>query len=542
MKITLYNECILNNSYSEVFYNTYLDSYLSTLNNYSFDVDDIFLKEIGEYQIDLDEFNISQEYNKNIIQCNYMKVSTTNQTRYYFINKIAYENGIAILNYTIDVWATYSSGIKIRKAHLNHLLNGIAEVGTKYGQTPIHHEPLEYTSNKPLINYIIRDITPSTYSFGAILFIQTYNTDTIGTATSRHPYMMIECESNTFIPFYTTNVNSLIEYTNQLLLSTANSKIRIGSTNTTPQYFEIVKAYILPKQIIETIKNSTNFGTQTPIYLGDSGTASSYFSGANTHVNETLRTTLQADEHRVRIGTASHQIEISFDGLPNILNLEIMCNMQDFQIIMNVGNELVNIESDFEYIAPFSVEDANAVAQNKVAREIANIKLDNADKYAFQKFLLGAGGSLVQGYGHDDYAGGILSLGSSYINAMYQYATNDLERSQLNLKLYKTNSSVKVNSNIVNISNFAISEFLIDAVNDEQVENARDYIFGYEVDFYITDNELLDFLNDDVNFGDYNILKFTLVQFNGNFSNEIHDIISRILMQGFKIWYTSDPS
>ena len=98
MKVTLFQNCKLNNKYSDVFYNkTYLEGYLLTLTStVVLNDSDIFSREQDDLIID--DANIT-----DFKQYNYMKIEDTIGTFYAFVRSIRWVNEIYVISYEEDI-------------------------------------------------------------------------------------------------------------------------------------------------------------------------------------------------------------------------------------------------------------------------------------------------------------------------------------------------------------------------------------------------------------------------------------------------------
>ena len=104
MKITIYKNCKLTNKYDEVFKSTsLLNTYLSTLTYLQvYNGDEIYFTNSGTISIDNEATFDGSKYN-------YMKIEVNaNITKYAFINSIVVVNGVAVIDYSEDIWSNYA--------------------------------------------------------------------------------------------------------------------------------------------------------------------------------------------------------------------------------------------------------------------------------------------------------------------------------------------------------------------------------------------------------------------------------------------------
>lgn len=147
MLLTLYKDTILNDRYSTVFdcdeaywggpSNTPLMKYLSLQFKKYFDLPTIYMQESGTITVDI---ALPQTY--DIFEYNYMSLENDEfGKRYYFIDNIELGNGIVQLSYTLDVWHTYSS-----KMRLNHGILGRARRNVENLKRAL---PVAYETSEP---------------------------------------------------------------------------------------------------------------------------------------------------------------------------------------------------------------------------------------------------------------------------------------------------------------------------------------------------------------------------------------------------------
>ena len=151
MKITLYKNCILTNSFSEVcdvFHKdengkTTLDRYLDTLEKLVIDAGDVYYTNSGKFSFDM----VGTGYeNTDFYVFNYMKFedeANVNFKRYCFIDAIAVVNNIAVVSYIEDVWSCYAPSMTMRKSLLTR--SRIVDYGD--WQVPFYSPGMEYQGN-----------------------------------------------------------------------------------------------------------------------------------------------------------------------------------------------------------------------------------------------------------------------------------------------------------------------------------------------------------------------------------------------------------
>lgn len=144
MNITLYEGVELRSDYSIVFdtstsfwgTNTPFKKYLDTKRFYSEEIENTYFANDGSITI---SWPVYRKLPKGIT---YMRIFTEqDEIKYFFVNSYEYRNELLVLNYTLDVWHTYSNDMKIH--------SGIIDRALHYkGRRTL---PINYQTNKGLV-------------------------------------------------------------------------------------------------------------------------------------------------------------------------------------------------------------------------------------------------------------------------------------------------------------------------------------------------------------------------------------------------------
>ena len=166
MEVTIYSNCRLSKSYNEVIHHNYLDAYLNTLSKTTINLSNVYVSSNGRLPIELLPLGI------NYLEGNYMKVvDNVNQiTRYFFIDNLDIINGVAVVNYSEDIWANYAHKINIVKGNVSNLRYGIGN--------NLRNLPNEYLSNDRLNVSPIDTTEGLDKMFNVLVSIQLYNLGT----------------------------------------------------------------------------------------------------------------------------------------------------------------------------------------------------------------------------------------------------------------------------------------------------------------------------------------------------------------------------
>lgn len=566
MKVTLYANCIVNNRYNEVFHNSVFDDYLGTLEQTDFDVDDVYTTFNGRFAIQ----NILTN-NKNIYTYNYMKIETdSNQfeqggfTRYCFIDNIDVRNGYVYVDYSEDIWHSYSKGINIRNSYLTRSRQ------LQYGNRtiPVYRLPLPYGGNNlPSIEVVNQ---PS--SFLVVARIQAYKL-TNGDTSNRRAYFCvignhrITPPTTADEPILTFNDISEVESVLTTLENTSSKEAffdkSITGTDEKTTYYEIDDIHVIPSYFIPTIENIPSRmgsilidGENTTTIRYDCYYLNQFFENSNNTINKfktVYSGVINHDFHNVSFGALSKQIALDNNGSNLTYNIVVGGSLHEFQVLISIQNKLVDFTDDFAVELPFNAVTGDVVAQRKIARNTALIsgafntiqgvsQIASGFSYEFIPAKLSpstAVGPRMPGFDYNKYM-------DTLATEIFNFPTaKDIQKGGSKivgglLDIYgaitpKYRSATSVNTStkgILNCVNFPVLVKMT-ADNTEEVEDAIDNI-GYSVD-EIFNTEAIN-----STFDDWNVVQFDFINLYGDFPQNIANALKAILRNGVKIWYTSN--
>lgn len=580
MKITLYENCIVNNRYNEVFHERFFDDYLETLSHVELDIFDTYTTFNGRFVI-----QHILENNKSIYKYNYMKVETDNDqfegtgfTRYCFVDNIEIHNGYVTLDYSEDIWHSYSKGINIRNSYLTRTRK------LQYGdrQIPVYRLPLPYGGNN-LPVAVKRPFTGTKSGYSIVARLQTYELSSDGTPRKREAvFCVIGSKSNDIIVTDITitqvfdDINTLEETLTLFETLSADKNFKSDYTSSTEQadkYFEIDDIYVIPSQFIPNITQS-----HTPIgsIVKERASASGNFIYEYYHCyklvdfyNVTSSTLVDYAEvytdtitwqgvdnfKNISVGILSNQVALDNNG--SDINFKILTggSTYEFSILMLIQNKVVDVTNEFRIEIPFNSITGDVTAQRKIAHYMQIMSgVINTTK-SFSQLIAGHGyeytpasyastGAVVP---YDDYntwwyypgqSGGATETYTypapkEYASALGKIAGGIVDIYKAVRPKYLTATSVKASSKaILNCVNFPLM-FQMAADNNEEVEGTIDNI-GYSVD-EIFGTEAINTL-----FDDWNVVQFDFINLYGDFPQNIANTLKSILRSGVKIWYTSN--
>lgn len=576
MRITFYKNCILTSAYSEVIdtikvdaegksaFLRYLENF-DTLNTLTIDVDNVYISNQGKLNVDAE---IGYGYN-------YMSIIDTdnNISRYAFINDITIVNGLAVIDYTEDVWANYSKDMKIRKSLLSR--SRITDYGTY--KIPFFMPGMQYESNNGLnIESYYYDDTTNTiksekYDFTGTLPIltglnsvyilaraQIYKTEQEGKLSQRDVSVVRICKRTGTEGTYQT-LFSIVEAQNiiqdiTIKQSTSCVVNNVGDTNY--RNYDIVDFILLPRIFFNDGKTSNKASAfilngSTGTNVSDVAYVLSTFSDEAAIGRKTISLSLNNDFKRVSIGTFTGQRQIINNGSKINIDVFIYGDYADVKILLNVQNNLIDITRDLTFEVPVSVQTATETQQQKAARELKtlNAKLEISSgalgiyngimdmsqglATTFLGAAMGGGaGLLTATHGAVDFnkgyssgiAGGVMSIIKG---------KKSLEIA--NRAMYTTNKAVSINNNAILNAQMGLVIYYVIPDNDVEVQANIDET-GYVC------NEIVDNLFETIDATKakeaiYNSITFDFVNLYGNFPQRIVNRLKDILINGFKIWY-----
>ena len=576
MRITFYKNCILTSAYSEVIdtikvdaegksaFLRYLENF-DTLNTLTIDVDNVYISNQGKLNVDAE---IGYGYN-------YMSIIDTdnNISRYAFINDITIVNGLAVIDYTEDVWANYAKDMKIRKSLLSR--SRITDYGTY--KIPFFMPGMQYESNNGLDieSYYYDDTTDTIksekYDFTGALPIltglnsvyilaraQIYKTEQEGKLSQRDVSVVRICKRTGTEGTYQT-LFSIVEAQNiiqdiTIKQSTSCVVNNVGDTNY--KNYDIVDFILLPRIFFNDGKTTNKASAfilngSTGTNVSDVAYVLTTFSNEAAIGRKTISLSLNNDFKRVSIGTFTGQRQIINNGSKINIDVFIYGDYADVKILLNVQNNLIDITRDLTFEVPVSVQTATETQQQKAARELKtlNAKLEISSgalgiyngimdmsqglATTFLGAAIGGGpGLLTASKGAVDFnkgyssgiAGGVMSIIKG---------KKSLEIA--NRAMYTTNKAVNIINNAILNAEMGLVIYYVSPDNDVEVQANIDET-GYVC------NEIVDNLFETIDATKakeavYNSITFDFLNLYGNFPQRIVNRLKDILINGFKIWY-----
>lgn len=567
MRITLYQNCILTDAYSEVFDvflkddndKTALERYLETLPQTTYEVEDVFITNAGK-------FTFVAGDNASFYNFNYMKVEDTdnNITRYAFIETITIVNGLAVVNYIEDTWSNYASSMKIRNSLLTR--SRIVDYGdTIYGRMkiPFYTIGMPYESNERpkltcLNNGKVIGEDAEIKDCNAVITFQTYQTAKQGEITSRKSYTtLLKCAVNdterTNISF-NWKAGLWCAIIQEMILQSADIEIESGWNYSVSSVYILPAEFDLPNYIPST---SRKFSLVIPASTTTNRYDIDFFDisrdiNASAYENESgalielTGYTVGNDFKKIGVGTITQPVSVVNNGTDIDVSVFYSADAYNFYLYMGVQGQLIDITDSFRLDIPIASQTAEVTQQQSTARAVETLNgtlqmIGGASSFAngmssmgLSTRLLGAGmqsgklGSEIAGmHAVQGSMGGIVGGATSFIRGLTNVITT-------NLPMFTTNKGISARSTATLNAGYGIISASIVADNEAQVvryTNESGYLCNEIVDTKIFTDIQTGAENQ------YNVVMFDYVKLYGKFSQRIASVLREILTNGVKIWY-----
>lgn len=543
MIITLYKKSILNSEYSEVFYNTnLLLNYLNTLQNKKVEISDIYPKLNGT--IILSNINLLDAY-----EYNYIKIEGMNGTSFAFIDDIDVINNSAKIYYSMDVWSTFNGKWSLRDSLLSR---------TRFPDlynTDFAYLPEKYMSNGK--SEFIKLMQVNYYT--VICKLRLYNTAKEGEHTYQgYVYAMLG--------YGNYNDGSAEEGNNKLSWIQANrvlsdlysnmDRYKIFGNRFEGYYYEIDTSYIIPFNSIQNYFNyfigiinvdgtTTSFNSTALWYSGLDSVEDYY-----TEIEENYE--IPADDDVVGVGTYLNIVENSFDNNIKNIRIKLCLSSYDFRILMYVNGVANDITDYFNIDFPIGTLNASEAELKQLNRNLNNARVainivSGAIDIASNIYSPIAGSTSVlgnlanmrgRGINKQKIAGRQASYSSALENniggigsGIAKVGNGIVDLIENNAPLYEVGYTNDVLPNGWINCYYGIGYWKVsDIINKNYIDNLVAET-GYRTKKFI--KEIMYINSDEV----YDIVKFDFIRINGC-TKIINDIISNILLNGTKIWYT----
>lgn len=552
MKLTLYKNCILSNDYNEVFnpYNTgtttenyLIDNYLAILDKVEFDIPDIYPRMNGTLNLQQTPYQTFSifDYNYLVLEYDYQP----SKKYYCFINYVTPLNGLAVIDYTVDIWHTFMRDCFMRESMLSNALI----VPENY----IKKLPVDYQSNDGL--YKAGATINSVEYYNVLVTFQVYDVVEEGEVSVSHVYTGLAHTYGT--DSYNLSYTDAIQLISNLIIYQAipGNIIDPGVTGAANRSYNIEAIYLLPSWLNAFNTFGGDTSTHYSIKARDLSTVAieitRYVSGTNgvlpLQYTKVFEYNILPSFQNILVGNESINFPLDENGKNTTLNVSIALTQYEFSVIANVNGNITDITSYYNIDLPFGSITADVTAQRQIAKMMKQT----------QAYLNIGSGVMSTVSGVENVVSGIGSLllapgipwelsryktttsGTSSIvggtNEIYNgvssivYNAKNLQEN-INAKKTTTVFASKAGKTLQSIIE-PWTIFYIKPDNETEVNNTIQNV-GYRVGFFV--NELNYFDDDTVN---KNVVKFAMIRLFGKAPQNIIQGLKNILSNGVKIWY-----
>lgn len=602
MKITLYKNCILSRSYSEVFDckvqdengKTARDRYLETLESRIYELDMVYSTNSGSINIPLE---IPQSTD-NLYDYNYMKIEYESITRYCFIDDIQFMNMIGVVYYSEDIWHSYITNLSLRNSFLSNtkLLKFTDRTITR------HFLPMEYETKSPL--QIIRRIS-DTNKYSIVAQVQLTKPAQQGERTERQCFTVSlgKYDSDTA---YTKNNFDKVQHTLYYdeAIELCNLAVRLSAQQmrdedetkrfTGSWFYEITNFTIIPDNFgfykpsgeTQPVNEQALFTAQIQALDVDNDKSQQLLFAYEVKTTDTVPLPIlntypiSNDYTLIGVGTLSTNYDVINDGNDFDLIFRYYASEIDFKFILEMQGKFIDITDGFTYEVPFTSLTGSELAQQRTAKAlqitngatnivggVTKIGLAVASGGTTEALLSGAQIDLASDMAFTQTA--LNRARSTKSKSLYMSQLRSMRREERSLDLQQYNNAYGIVGNTVSGIGSVISGTtnIIQATQPNYVSNngtfssgnnALSILYGFVLKYIIPSNEkqvndIIDNLGYSVNEMvnneiftpstpnvKYNAIKFTTVNVFGKAPQSVIEKIKSILLNGTKIYYNEN--
>lgn len=548
MKVTLYKNCRLSNSYQEVYdctkrningkESSFFEEYLNTLQSFDYiELDTVYSTFGGTLNFDM---TINDA---NIYDYNYLKIEHNNIVRYCFVDRITIRNDIAKIEYSEDIWHNYSNDIKLNKSLLCNTYHNLEKYKNLQYEKVM---PFDYATKN--IEQRLSNVIPDLGNIDYYIFvkIQVYNltkTADLENISDRNYYtcfirerQKVETNHKIKYGFYES-----IDIINKIIKNITNYKYN-------SLYIDIINTYIIPTYFLKDTDFKDDFYVANNYIMNIDDV---YYEFSNLAYG-LYRTTNVGGFYKIgcskeiiptykdfSIGTQSTKIKIKRNGLPFDMKILFSCTDFGFNLFLSCQDKIEDITDDFMIETPISYIDSQNYQLDRLNRSL----LKNDYSKALMKNVFSWGGVIgnIVSLAMAPQATGAM-LGNT-ISSIEQPLSSIVDTIKISEKLdnesYSTlTKNLTKNANIVNIY-YGINIWTI-IPEDEETKNMLLTRTGYAVNLMVDNIEIA---NEVLNSNEkikYNAIRFSKINIYGKFTQEIKNALESILLNGTIINYKGE--
>lgn len=565
LRVRLYKNCRLTNTYQNVFSKgnytkdgvtkSVLEHYLDTLSSKFYEIDKVYIENSGtlnfEYSID----------SGTIYDFNYMKVEVLDDnlnilfTRYCFIDDIKMKNDIVYLDYSEDIWSSYSD--KISGINESYLCRSRV---LEYGEHNIgyHNIPVVYDGNEK-INMIYTEVT----KFSLLVRVQSYTTAREGEPNNREIgyYLLNDIHIADKIDF---TFNEILNYITGIIKNQQNNCLWLGGA---ALYYQVDNFIILPSEWAENIIQTGSVYEFKNFMLGP--TYTTIIGGRRLSQVQDIEIyggTIENNFKNYQFGTLYQKSELINNGTDLKFSVRFIYDIFNVAIFLDMENTLLELTESFLIDPPFNTESGGVLAQKNLERKLKVVNgISQVAVGAIQTGVslaaIGRGVSLFGTAGTKTTTSTTKFLKKSVKTATSTTATLG-KASALDIiggtasgvgkivggitnliaaeaPVYSSTYGSYVENNALLNAKFGLILYQIESDNDLYVEDTINNT-GYLVYEYLDDLNDLKFLQPNYFLNQeiaYDVVQFLNVSVYGKFPQSIAIELNDILANGTKIWY-----
>ena len=431
MKITIYKNCKLTNKYDEVFKSTsLLNTYLSGLSYLQvYNGDEIYFTNSGTISIDNEATFDGSKYN-------YMKIEVNASiTKYAFINSIVVVNGVAVIDYSEDIWSNYAidgSGYALKvKNSLLAQATALTNASGDYSPTEIadmpKHIPVEYEGHQ-YPTFVVDDDHPLATACYVLVTASLYKTAGGGIVNERYLSNYLLTWQLNKITSVTPNITPVdqtehylwdldpdtLRNITQLVAVSSDQQVTNKIINQNNWSFEILEVKLIPQAIgsdwftnylSSDSECDAGLFTDFNASIGKTGQAtdSSFVnfnctigfknlmryddykyedSGGNIRwtyngiKDGTILESVWSIDHNWQyyaVGNYSRTIPNNPDGHTHDYVFRLLADADSCNITLAYDNQLFDVSKDFTIEIPISAQTQDITQQQAIARKTGNI-------------------------------------------------------------------------------------------------------------------------------------------------------------------------
>lgn len=589
LNITFYKGCIVDNTYAEVFdlFNadengaTAFSRYLASLESYSIQLADVYLTDSGKLDIDLTIYD--QSVIHRFEQFNYMRLSDDAGSipRYCFIDEFRIINGMAVFSYSADVWHTYAALMRLRSSVLTHSRS------LKYNSFKIrdYRRPRALETSqvyKPFTGaYLPTESSPAIPSdlldkVNLLVEFSAYQSTTPDTAEFRDTFFAIvtPITATTLRPSYTLlEIENVVQ---QLISGIPLNKLGANFTTSVVYEFnfEIKNIYLIPETLglysygwtqpdkasyfskidyIYAEYQPPNSNKQTLIRQGFRfWNFSATYMRTLLNKQQTIATLVHSQIYGVEnlnnflFGNLSHQVSLGGRSLTPYFDIMAAVGLNSFNLKMRVQGQFIDITEDYHYIPALTTMSREAFESQRIAYEVS--RLNNTIQIVSQ--VLGIMGDVQQAgekaAKRDFSAAGRLPL--TLTQRGLNITGTVAQRLALEAPTNVITAAQSSNSTTLDNVRAGLLAFIPDLSEDVTTEKGNtdnltllynaEQLVGYACEV-VVDNAVF-YPADLLSSPKFNVIQFDAVNITGVFSQSIAQVLTKILMNGTRIWYSED--